>query len=59
MREKLAYALVIIGFILIVLNAVDYISGFFGLSLQIRTSVVVGIVLVVVGMFMAKKKKNS
>ena len=55
MRKKLACALVIIGFILIVLNAVEYIGGFFGLSLQIRTSMVVGIVLVVVGMFIANK----
>ena len=29
MRKKLAYASVVIGFILIVLNAVEYIGGFF------------------------------
>jgi len=56
--RKLAYALVIIGFILIVLNAVEYLGGFFGLSLQIRTTMVVCIALVVVGIFMAKEKNS-
>jgi hypothetical protein len=58
MRKKLAYASVVIGFILIVLNAVEYIGGFFGLSLQIGTSMVVGIVLFMVGMFLANKKNS-
>jgi cytochrome c oxidase subunit IV len=56
--RKLAYALVIIAFILIVLNAVEYLGGFFGLSLQIRTTMVVCIALVVVGIFMAKEKNS-
>jgi hypothetical protein len=59
MRKKLAYASVVIGFILIVLNAVEYIGGFFwGLSLQIGTSMVVGIALFMVGMFLTNKKNS-
>jgi cytochrome c oxidase subunit IV len=58
MNNKLGYALIIIGFILLILNAIDYIGGFFGLSLEIRTSMIIGLVLVVVGMFMAKKKNS-
>jgi len=30
LSKKLGYALAIIGFILIVLNAIDYIGGFLG-----------------------------
>jgi cytochrome c oxidase subunit IV len=58
MSKKLGIALAIIGFILIVLNAIEYIGGFFGLSLQTRTSMVIGIILVVAGMFMANKKNS-
>ena len=58
MNNKLGYALIIFGFILLVLNAIDYIGGFFGLSLEIRTSMVIGLVLVVIGMFVAKKKNG-
>jgi len=58
MSKKLGYALIIIGFILIVLNAIDYIGGFFGLSLEIRTSMIIGIVLVAIGMFVASKKNS-
>jgi cytochrome c oxidase subunit IV len=58
MSKKLVIALAIIGFILIVLNAIEYIGGFFGLSLHTRTSMVIGIILVVVGMFMANKKNS-
>jgi len=43
---------------LIVLNAVEYLGGFFGLSLQIRTTMVVCIALVVVGIFMANEKNS-
>jgi putative Mn2+ efflux pump MntP len=52
------YALVAIGFILIVLNADEYVGGFFGLSLEIRTSMIVGIIFVVLGMFVAKETKT-
>jgi putative Mn2+ efflux pump MntP len=55
-RQRRAYALGVIGFILIVLNAVEHVGGFFGLSLGIRTSMVVGIILVMLGMFAAKEK---
>ena len=58
MNNKLGYALIIIGFILLVLNAIDYIGGFFGLSLEIRTSMIIGLFLVVIGMFVAKKKND-
>ena len=56
--KKLGIALVMIGFVLIILNAIDYIGGFFGLSLEIRTSMIIGIVLVVVGIFIANKKNS-
>lgn len=36
----------------------DYIGGFFGLSLETRTSIIIGIFLVVPGMFVANKKKS-
>jgi putative Mn2+ efflux pump MntP len=55
MRKRLAYVLVVIGFILIVLNAAEYIGRFFGLSIEIRTSMIIGIVLVILGMFVAKE----
>jgi hypothetical protein len=58
MNRKLGIALVIIGFILIVLNAIEYIGGFFGLSLEIKTSMVIGIVFVMLGMFMAKETNS-
>ena len=58
MNNKLGYALIIFGFILLVLNAIDYIGGFFGLSLEIRTSMIIGLFLVLIGMFVAKKKNG-
>jgi len=58
MNNKLGYALIIIGFILLVLNAIEYIGGFFGLSLEIRTSMIIGLFLVLIGMFVAKKKNG-
>jgi cytochrome c oxidase subunit IV len=58
MNNKLGYALIIMGFILLVLNAIDYIGGFFGLSLEIRTSMIIGLFLVVIGMVVAKKKNG-
>lgn len=58
MSKKLGIALAIIGFTLIVLNAIDYIGGFFGLSLQTRTSMVIGIILVLIGMLVANKKNS-
>jgi len=57
-RKRLAYALVVIGWILIVLNAVEYIGGFFGLSLQTGTSMAIGIVFVMLGMFVAKETNS-
>jgi hypothetical protein len=56
MRKRFANALIVIGFILIVLNAVEYIGGFFGLSLSVGTSMVVGIMSIMLGMFVATKK---
>jgi len=58
MSRKLGIGLAIIGFILIVLNAIDYIGGFFGFSLEIRTSMIIGIILVAVSMFIAKNEKS-
>ena len=57
-RKRLAYALVVIGWILIVLNAVEYIGRFFGLSLQTGTSMAIGIVFVMLGMFVAKETNS-
>ena len=58
MSRKLGIGLAIIGFILIVLNAIDYIGGFFGFSLEIRTSMIIGIVLVAVSMFIARNERS-
>ena len=44
----------ILGFILIVLNAVDYLGGF---SIVPNGSAVIGIVLVAIGMYVAKERK--
>ena len=58
MSRKLGICLAIIGFILIVLNAIDYIGGFFGFSLEIRTSMIIGIVLVAVSMFISRNERS-
>ncbi len=58
MSRKLGIGLAIIGFILIVLNAIDYIGGFFGFSVEIRTSMIIGIVLVAVSMFIARNERS-
>jgi Mn2+/Fe2+ NRAMP family transporter len=58
MSRKLGIGLAIIGFILIVLNAIDYIGGFFGFSLEIRTSMIIGIVLVAVSMFIVRNERS-
>jgi hypothetical protein len=59
MSKKLAIAFVIIGFILIVLYPIGYIGGFFELSLQTRTIMLIGIILAVVGMLMVNKKNSA
>ena len=62
-KQKLGVVLYILGIIILVINAVDYLSGFFGASLDIKfTSSGVGVALFVSGMFLtgmfsAKKKK--
>jgi len=62
-KQKLGMVLVILGFIIILINAVDYLSGFFGTPLDIKfTSSGVGAILFIFGMFLtgiysAKKKK--
>jgi uncharacterized membrane protein YdcZ (DUF606 family) len=58
MGKKLGITLTIIGFILIALNAIEYIGEFFELSLETRTSMIIGVVFVVFGMFMANKKNS-
>ena len=58
MSRKLGIGLAIIGFILIVLNAIDYIGGFFGFSLEIRTSMIIGIILVAVSMFIVRNERS-
>ena len=59
MSRKLGIGLAIIGFILILLNAIDYIGGFFGFSLEIKTSMIVGIALVMLGMPFTIKDRES
>ena len=58
MSRKLGIGLALIGFILIGLNVIDYIGGFFGFSLEIRTSMIIGIVLVAVSMFIARNERS-
>ncbi len=56
-NKSKGYLLLILGFIIIVINAVDYLGGFFGLSLEINLpSSAIGIIFVALGMFLAKKK---
>jgi len=57
-KQKIGVVLYILGIIILVINAVDYLSGFFGLSLGLKTvSSSVGIALFVIGVGLAKKKK--
>lgn len=64
-NSQLSMVLFILGFIILVINAVDYLGGFFGLSLGIKLpSFVFGIILVALGMFLvgmysARKKKKA
>ena len=47
-----AAVLFIVGFAIIILNAADYLSGFFGMSWEYHLpSSAVGIVFIVVGMY--------
>ena len=59
MSRKLGIGLAIIGFILILLNAIDYIGGFFDFSLEIKSSMIVGIALVMLGMPFTIKDRES
>jgi hypothetical protein len=65
-KSKIVMILFISGFIILVINAVDYLGGFFGLSLGIiLPSSGVGVVLFITGYFFGwlyptdKKKKKA
>ena len=56
-KKKTGVVLLVLGFIILVVNAVDYLSGFFGLSLEVKLpSSAIAIVFVVIGMALSKKK---
>jgi len=57
-KPKVGMVLLILGFIILLINAVDYLSGFFGLPpLMVKLpSSVFGIILAGFGMFLSKKK---
>jgi len=63
-KQKLGIVLYVLGISILVINAIDYLSGFFGTPLDIKfISSGVGVALFVVGMFLtgiysAKKKKK-
>ena len=63
-KQKLGIVLYVLGISILVVNAVDYLSGFFGTPLDIKfTSSIVGIVFFVLGMnltgmYSAKKEKK-
>ena len=62
-KKKLGMILLILGFIILLINAVDYLSGFFGTPLDIKfTSSGVGAILFISGMFLtgifSTKKKR-
>jgi uncharacterized membrane protein (DUF485 family) len=52
-KQKVGMVLLILGFIILVINAVDYLSGFFGAPLNIKfTSSGIGAILFIFGMFL-------
>jgi len=57
-NKSKGYLLLILGFIILVINAADYLGGFFGLSLEINLpSSAIGIIFVAFGSrFLSKKK---
>jgi len=57
MIEKLGIVLVVIGLVLIVLNAINYIWGI-GFAFEKSTYMIIGIILVVIGMLLTAKKEN-
>ena len=55
--KKLAYAFMVSGLVLVVLDAIDYLGGFFGFPTDLGASVfIIGIALITVGMYVANKK---
>ncbi len=57
-KLKVGKGLLILGFIIILINAVDYLGGFFGLSSEIHLpSSSFGIIFIGLGMILSKKKK--
>ena len=65
-KQKIGMLIFILGFIILFINAVDYLSGFFGLSLGIRLpSSGVGVVFLITGYLFgwlypaAEKKKKT
>jgi len=60
-KQKSGIVLIVVGFTIIVINAADYLGGFFGLSLAIQLpSSAIGIVFVALGMnIQSTKSKKS
>lgn len=59
MIKKLAYVFMVIGVVLVVLDAIDYVGGFFGFPTDLGASVfIIGIALIIVGMYVANKKTS-
>ncbi|MFC1789818.1 hypothetical protein ACFLYY_02500 [Patescibacteria group bacterium] len=56
MKLRVSFILTILGFLLILINAVDYIADW---NKTPGGFIVIGLMLVVVGMFLAKKEKKE
>ena len=53
-RRRLSIAVAVIGFIILVINAADYLTGYNALS---GGNTAIGLMLVIMGMYMSKNKK--
>ena len=58
MNKKIGIMMVILGFVLILVNAIEYIGGFFGFSTDMKSSMIIGIALVFVGMVYSNQKTS-
>jgi hypothetical protein len=57
LRVRLSYALIVIGFILIVISAFEYLSNFLGIDFNLDLcTLIFGLVFVAVGLFQVSKK---
>jgi hypothetical protein len=56
LNKKIGIMVALLGFVLILVNAIEYIGGFFGFSIEMKSSMIIGIVLVFVGMVYSNQK---